>query len=333
METKNLLVRRPEGLYCPLGDFYIDPSRGVKRAVITHGHADHARQGSLGYLCHTASVPILKTRLGSGIFQGVPYGESVKVGDVTVTLYPAGHIVGSAQVLVAYRGQRWVVSGDYKLENDGLATPFVPVNCQVFISECTFGLPVFQWQPQEVVIAELLAWWQHNANLGVASFVHTYSLGKAQRLIFLLSHSEVGTILAHSTIIQMSECVRQLVPELPSVRSLDDIMLPSEYGKSLILIPPHVVDRQLFNRLGLAGEEQTSFAAASGWMRVSKLARQRGVDRGFVLSDHADWPALIRATGETGCDRVYFAHGESSAIVRLLNESGRAAFDLSELGQ
>ncbi|MGZ9410567.1 MAG: DNA ligase-associated DEXH box helicase, partial [Methylocystis sp.] len=180
--TKDLIVPVAEGLYCPPGNFHIDPWRPAALAVITHGHSDHARWGSGAYLCHEDCAPILRRRLGDVRIETLRYGERRDIGEVRLSLHPAGHVLGSAQVRIEHRGEVWVASGDYKLEADGVRAPFEPVPCDVFITESTFGLPIYRWRPQSEVMADINSWWAENARAGRASVMQAYGLGKAQRL-------------------------------------------------------------------------------------------------------------------------------------------------------
>jgi putative mRNA 3-end processing factor len=272
----DLIVARPEGLYCPPGDFYIDPWRPVARAVITHGHGDHARFGSQSYLCHVDSVPILRRRLGDIAVEGVAYGEPVERDGVRVSLHPAGHILGSAQIRVEYRGEVWVASGDYKIEPDGTCVPFEPVRCHGFISESTFGLPIYRWRPQSEIAGEINRWWRDNAAAGRTSVVYAYSLGKAQRVL-ALADPAIGPIFSHGAVEPMSAIYR-------------------ERG---IALPP------------------TSSPAG-----LPKAELGRGVDKGFVLSDHADWAGLNAAIDATGATKVLVTHGSTATLARYLRERG-----------
>jgi putative mRNA 3-end processing factor len=209
VSSEPLLTLSPAGLYCPQADLYLDPWQPVRRALITHAHSDHARPGSERYLTHTISVPLLHQRLGTTPeqVQGIEYGQVVSVNGVQFSFHPAGHVPGSAQIAVEYRGEKWVFSGDYKLEDDGVSTPFEPVRCNVFISECTFGLPVFKWHAQHVVFGELHDWWRSNQAEGYSSIVCAYSLGKAQRILAHLDRS-IGTVVLHASVARICEALR-----------------------------------------------------------------------------------------------------------------------------
>jgi putative mRNA 3-end processing factor len=314
----NLIVWRPEGLYCPPGDFYIDPWRAVARAVVTHGHGDHARPGARAYLCHADSVPILRRRLGEIDAQGVAYGETIERDGVRISLHPAGHILGSAQVRVEYGGEVWVASGDYKIEPDGTCAAFEPVRCHGFVTESTFGLPIYRWRPQAEVAAEINGWWRANAEAGRASVVYAYSLGKAQRVLALVDPS-IGPILAHGAVEPMNEIYRARGVALPPTASPAG-MAKGEIVRALVLAPPSAAGSPWMRRF-----PDYADAFASGWMQVRGQRRRRGVDRGFVLSDHADWDGLLSAVEATDASRVLVTHGSAATLARYLGEKGLQA--------
>jgi putative mRNA 3-end processing factor len=312
----DLIIPRPEGLYCPPGAFYIDPWRPVERAIITHGHADHARWGSVSYLCHRDSVPILRRRLGDLNVQGVLYGEPVDRNGVTVSLHPAGHILGSAQIRVEFRGEVWVASGDYKLEADGACEPFEAVRCDAFITESTFGLPIYRWRPQAEILDEINRWWRENAAEGRASVLQAYSLGKAQRILRHLD-PDVGPIVCHGAVEPLNEIYRRLGVALPRTFAAGDGLDKKQLSRALVLAPPSAAHSPWIRRFGVHSD-----AFASGWMQVRGNRRRRGVDQGFALSDHADWPGLLRAIEATGATRVFVTHGGVAPLVRYLTEKG-----------
>ena len=312
----DLIVRRPNGLYCPPGDFYIDPWRPVDHAVITHGHSDHARSGSENYLCHTDSVPILRRRLGAVNARGVAYGEVVVRNGVSIALYPAGHVLGSAQIRVEYQGEVWVASGDYKLEDDGTCAAFEPVRCDAFITESTFGLPIYRWRPQEEIFGDLNQWWRDNAAAGRASVVLAYGLGKAQRVLRHLDAS-IGPIICHGAIEAMTELYRDAGVALPPTLVTSDKLAKADIARALVLAPPSASGSVWMRRFGAYSD-----AFASGWMQVRGARRRQGVDQGFALSDHADWPGLLRAIEATGAGRIFVTHGSVSTLARYLCEKG-----------
>jgi putative mRNA 3-end processing factor len=323
-ENDDLIVLRPEGLYCPAGDFHIDPWRPVERAVLTHAHADHARAGHAHYLATRVSEGVLRARLGAGIaLQTVDYGEVLDINGVRVSLHPAGHVLGSAQVRVEHRGRVWVASGDYfvsSIDGDTNATcaPFEPVRCDCFITESTFGLPVYRWRAQAQVLAEINDWWRGNAEAGRASLLLGYSFGKAQRLLAGLDAS-IGPIVAHDAVEALNDAYRAAGVALPATHCIDD-MPRAGLKRAIAVAPPAVQGSAWARRLG-----EHSDAFASGWMQLRGARRRQGVDRGFVLSDHADWPGLQRAIRATGAERVIVTHGYEAVMVRWLGDQGLQA--------
>jgi putative mRNA 3-end processing factor len=316
----DLVVERPEGLYCPAGDFHLDPWRPVPRAVITHAHADHARRGHGAYLAQADSAGVLRARLGDITLQTLAYGEAVQVNGVRVSLHPAGHVLGSAQVRLEHRGEVWVVSGDYFVSGAGDANPtcapFEPVRCECFVTESTFGLPIYRWRPQAEVLAEVDAWWRANAAAGRPSLLLAYSFGKAQRLLAGVD-AAVGPIVVHGAVQAVNAAYRAAGVALPATCALDAC---SALGRALVIAPPSVHGSAWARRLGDFGD-----AFASGWMQLRGARRRQGVDRGFVLSDHADWPGLQQAIAATGAQRVIVTHGYEAVMVRWLQQQGLQA--------
>ena len=316
--SHDLIVSRREGLYCAAGDFYIDPWRPVPRAVITHAHADHARRGSGAYLSHTDSAGTLRSRLGADIsLQTLPYGEAVDIGGTRVSLHPAGHVLGSAQVRIEHQGEVWVASGDYKLEHDGTCPPFEPVRCDTFITESTFGLPIYRWPTQPELFADINAWWQANAEAGRPSVIYAYSFGKAQRILHGVDAS-IGPIFVHGAVETLNAVYRDAGVALPPTHRVQDGKLDkAAMARVLVVAPPSVAGSPWLRRFGAVSD-----AFASGWMQVRGARRRRGVDRGFVMSDHADWPGLQRAIGGTGAQNIIVTHGQTATMVRWLQEQG-----------
>jgi putative mRNA 3-end processing factor len=310
-----LVIRRPEGLYCPPGDFYIDPWRPVARAIITHAHADHARTGHAHYLASAAGEHVLRARLGSINVQTLPYGQQINHHGVSVSLHPAGHVLGSAQVRLAYRGEVWVISGDYKLDADPTCEPFEAVSCDTFITESTFGLPVYRWPESQAVLQEINAWWQHNAQENRTSVLYAYSLGKGQRILAGIDAC-IGPIVTHSAMTSLNDAYRHSAVHLPLTQSVTEVDA-SVRGRALVLAPPSAATGPWLRRFG-----DISDAMASGWMRVRGARRRRSVDRGFVMSDHADWPGLLSAIQATGAQRVIVTHGNTAVLIRWLQEQG-----------
>lgn len=320
----DLVVQRPHGLYCPQGDFYIDPWRPVARAVLTHAHADHARRGHGAYLATAVSAGVLRARLGDIRLQGLAYGEAVHINGVRVSLHPAGHVLGSAQVRIEHGGQVWVASGDYFVsghaaDHNTTCQPFEPLPCHCFITESTFALPIYRWRPQREVMADINAWWHANAALGRASLLLGYSFGKAQRLIGGVDPSN-GPIVVHGAVEPLNRAYRDAGVALPPTLLLDQVPDPALLRRALVVAPPAVHGSAWARKFGAQGD-----AFASGWMQLRGARRRQGVDRGFVLSDHADWPGLQRAIIATGAERVIVTHGQEAVMVRWLQQQGLQA--------
>ena len=314
-----LLVRRPEGLYCEAGDFFVDPWRPVARAVITHAHSDHARTGHGAYLAAASSAGVLRARLGGIALQAVAYGERVDLGGVRVSLHPAGHVLGSAQVRIEHRGEVWVVSGDYKVEPDPTCAAFEPVRCHTFVTESTFGLPVYRWPASREVFDAVDRWWRANADAGRASVLYAYAFGKAQRLLAGVDAS-IGPIVCHGAVEPLNAAYRAAGVALPATLRVADVADRRQLARALVVAPPSAAGTPWLRRF-----PEPSDAFASGWMALRGARRRRAVDRGFVLSDHADWPGLNAAIGATGAQRVVVTHGQVPAMVRWLREQGLEA--------
>jgi len=317
VSVSNILTFTDRGIYCPAGDFYIDPWRAVDRALITHGHADHARPGMSHYLATTAAAPVMRHRLGHDIpIETTDYGAATRIGDAVVSFHPAGHVPGSAQIRVEVGGEVWVVSGDYKVEPDGLSEPFEPISCHAFISECTFGLPVFNWDAQDRVVAEINAWWQANCEVGKVSAIGAYSLGKAQRILANVDTS-IGPILTHSAIENTNAVLRDQGVFLPGTIRVTPELDRKAHPGALIIAPPSAFNSTWLRRFG-----SVSTAFASGWMALRGVRRRRSVDRGFIMSDLADWKGLNDAIRATGAERIFVTHGYTSVFRRWLEEQG-----------
>lgn len=314
----DMVVVRKEGLYCVPGDFYIDPWRPVDRAVITHAHGDHARYGHRHYLAAAAGVGILQSRLGQIHIDGLEYGARVVHNGVTISFHPAGHVLGSAQVRMEYRGEVWVASGDYKVEPDGTCTPFEPVRCDTFITESTFGLPIYRWLPQQTIFDDINQWWRANAAQGRASIMQCYSFGKAQRILSGLD-AGIGPIICHGAVEPLNRVYRAAGVALPPTVMVTDVDKKA-IGQSIVIAPPSAAGSPWVKRFG-----DYSDAFASGWMQLRGARRRRGVDRGFVLSDHADWPGLMTAIRATEAPRVIVTHGSIPILVRWLQQNGLQA--------
>ena len=320
----SLLLRLTDkGLYCAAGDFYVDPWAPVDRAVITHAHSDHARWGSARYLVAAAGSGIARRRLGSDAdIVPLEYGKPTVRNGVTISFHPAGHILGSAQVRIEHRGEVWVVSGDYKIDEDPTCAPFEPVRCHTFITEATFGLPIYRWPPAAAVFAEIDAWWRANQAAGKASVLFAYALGKAQRLVAGVD-ATIGPIYAHGAAQAVNDLYRSAGVRLPETLYAGEAPRETDWSRCLIIAPTSARDTPWVRRFG-----RMSDGFASGWMRVRGQRRRRSVDRGFVLSDHVDWPRLMFAVRETGAERVYVTHGYTAVVARWLAEQGLEATPL-----
>jgi putative mRNA 3-end processing factor len=312
----DLLQFTDKGIYCSQGGFYIDPWKPVERAVITHAHSDHARAGSHFYLCHHLTKPLLRLRLGDGYYQSVEWNEPVYMNSVKISLHPAGHIIGSSQIRVEYNGDVWVVSGDYKTENDGLSGIFEPVACNTFITESTFGLPIYHWKTQQEIFFDIQNWILKNKEEGKISVLIAYGLGKAQRLLSCIA--EVNPVIfVHGAVWNIHEAIINAGIKLPEInRIMPDMQ--SEIFKGSVVIAPQSADGTGWMKRFVPYE----LAVCSGWMQVRGNVRRSNADKGFVLSDHADWNGLLHATKATGAQKVIVTHGFQSAFSKYLNENG-----------
>lgn len=322
MTRQPLLECTPRGLYCPAGDFYVDPWAQVDKAIITHAHSDHARWGCKKYLAVQSCEPLLRVRLGSNIeLQTLAYGESLQVNDAKVSLHPAGHILGSSQVRIQVQDKVALITGDYKLQADPTCDAWEPVRCDLMVTESTFGLPVFRWPETQTVIDQLLDWWQENQRLGRTSLLLAYSVGKSQRLIAeLLSRCGVAAasdIAVHGSMLGPNRAYREAGIELPELPSAASMSAEHDWTKSLVIGPPSCQSTGWVKRFS-----DPSIAMASGWMAIRGTRRRRGVDRGFVLSDHVDWPDLMKAIDACGPEQVWVTHGFTEVVARYLGEKG-----------
>lgn len=311
-----LLSFRKEGLYCVPGDFYIDPWKAVHRAVITHAHADHARLGMKSYLCHDATKPLLQSRLAGDIWvESLPYGKPLMINGVKVSLHPAGHIIGSAQVRMEYKGYVAVVSGDYKTENDGISTPFEAVKCQMFVTESTFGLPVYRWRPQQEILEDMKSWILRNQQQEKTSLFTGYSLGKAQRLMKMLEG--VGQLYVHPSIARLNKAMKNNGIGLPPAKEWNASLDKKDLKGQVVIIPPAALTPGLVKKIPRA-----AVALCSGWMQVRGHRRWQAADAGFAISDHADWEGLLQSVHATGAEKVMVTHGYAEQFARYLNETG-----------
>lgn len=312
----DLLTFTPNGIYCEAGDFYIDPWRPVDRALITHGHADHARDGMGHYLATQSAAPVMRHRLGDIALDTVDYGETLTRNGVKISFHPAGHVPGSAQIRLEHKGEVWVCSGDYKTVDDGLSEPFEAVPCHAFITESTFGLPVFNWTPQNVLADQINDWWAANAAAGTYSLLGCYALGKAQRLLRTVDDS-IGPILTHGAIENTNRVLRDQGIDLPETVPVTAELDVKAHAGALVLAPPSA-----FNSTWARRFKPASTAFASGWMALRGVRRRRAADRGFIVSDHADWTGLNEAIAATGAERIFVTHGYTAPFSKWLSEQG-----------
>ncbi len=317
-----LLSFTDKGIYCAAGDFYIDPWKPVPRAVITHAHSDHARPGNEYYLCHHFTKPILQLRLGENNYQSVEWGEQIYMNGVQVSLHPAGHIIGSSQVRVEHKGEVWVFSGDYKTEHDGISGELEIVKCHVFITESTFGLPIYEWKPQQQLFYDVQNWIGANREKGKNSVLIAYSLGKAQRLLPCLAEIS-GDIFVHGAIWNTHQALLAAGFQLPEVKRVTPDMQKENFKETVIIAPPSADQTPWMKRFS-----NYAVGVCSGWMQVRGNQRRRNADAGFPLSDHADWRGLMEVIRGTGASKVFVTHGFQSACSRYLNELGIEAAEV-----
>jgi putative mRNA 3-end processing factor len=314
------------GLYCIQGNFYIDPWKPVDKAIITHGHSDHARWGNRSYLCHHYTKPILQLRLGDNDYQTIGWNEPVFMNGVKISLHPAGHIVGSSQVRVEYNGEIWVVSGDYKTEDDGISGAYEPVKCHTFVTESTFGLPIYNWKKQSAIYSDIQHWIQKNQSNGKASVIIAYSLGKSQRVLQAVK-AVTEKIYAHGAVYNMHETLLKanILPAgtLPDITRVTPDMPKETFRNAVILAPPSAESSTWMRRFTPYG-----LGICSGWMQVRGNQRRKNADEGFVLSDHCDWKGLLSSVEATGAQRVFVTHGFQAVFSRYLNEAGIEAAEI-----
>ena len=310
-----LLQFTPKGIYCEQADVYLDPWRPVDKAIISHGHADHSRWGHQKYITHHKNVPIVQHRLGDVNISGKDWGETFSLNNVKFSLHPAGHMVGSSQIRVEHKGEVWVFTGDYKIEDDGLTTPFELVKCHTFITECTFGLPAFQWRPQQEVFNDINQWWAQNKSEGKTSVLFGYSLGKAQRLLKHLDTS-IGKIYTHGAVENVTEVLRPLV-DLPPTHLITKDTKKDELLGNIVVAPPSAHGSTWIRKM-----VPYVTATASGWMAFRGARRRRAIDKGFVLSDHCDWNGLLQTVEATGAEKIICTHGYTDIFSKYLQELG-----------
>jgi putative mRNA 3-end processing factor len=308
-----------KGIYCEQGRFYIDPWQPVDLAVTTHGHADHVKWGNKAYLCHELTKPILHQRLGTDlVIETLPYNKQIDINGVKLSMFPAGHVIGSAQIRLEYKGEICVVSGDYKVEFDGISTPFEPVKCHTFVSESTFGLPIYKWQPQDIIFNQIRNWVSDNRDKGKTSVLVAYSLGKAQRLIKNLA--EYCEIYVHNSIANLNEGFVKAGVDLPDTIRITPELKKEALQQGIVIVPPAMAEGKWIKTL-----QQAATGVCSGWMQVRAGRRWRSADAGFALSDHADWPGLLSAIEATEAEKVFVTHGFTATFSKYLNEIGIAS--------
>lgn len=311
------LLMTEQGLYCAAGGFHLDPKSPVERAVITHAHADHARRGCRHYLASREGVDILRTRVGNeATIQSLPYGTAIEMSGCRLSLHPAGHILGSAQIRMEHRGHVTVFAGDYKRQPDPTCAPFELLRCHSFITESTFGLPAYRWDDPANVFKGIRDWWGSNQEKGRASVLFAYVLGKAQRVLMGIDPS-MGPIFTHDSVEEMNRRYRMSGVGLPNSIPVGKASGKNDFSRALILAPPSVRNTIWMRRFG-----DCSTALVSGWMLTGGTRQHRGVERGFALSDHADWPGLMDTITATGAEEVHVTHGFVDPVVRALRGKG-----------
>ncbi|NVJ88569.1 MAG: ligase-associated DNA damage response exonuclease [Flavobacteriaceae bacterium] len=323
-----LLKFTKKGIYCIPGKFYLDPWYPVDYAIISHGHADHARWGNKHYLCHNDSKAILQHRIGVGIsIESLAYNQTKMINGVKVSFHPAGHIIGSAQIRLEYKGYVVVFSGDYKIQPDGVSTSFEPIKCHEFITESTFGLPIYKWKTEQELQNELQDWIYQNQQNNRTSVFFGYSLGKAQRILKLVEN--VDAIYVHAAIHNLNNAISNSGITLPKSQLLTSDFKKSAIQNKIIILPPALLGSRLLKRIPNAAT-----AICSGWMQIRGNRRWKGVDAGFVVSDHADWDGLLTAVKATEAEKVYVTHGSQAVFSKYLNDIGIKAHELkTEFGE
>lgn len=316
MRNPSFIKFTSKGIYCVPGKFYLDPWKPVDLAVISHGHGDHARWGMKKYLCHHFTKPILKHRIGQDInIQSVDYGEILNINGVKLSFHPAGHIIGSAQIRMEWKGYIIVFSGDYKVQNDGISTPFELVKCNEFITESTFGLPIYNWLSPEEYSVQMKSWVEKNREDGKTSVFIGYSLGKAQRI--MKSVEDCGKIFVHSSIAKLNEAMESLGIQLPEYELVDFYENAKKTQGEIVVVPPALLDSNVIKKI-----PSRATAICSGWMQVRGSRRWRSADAGFAISDHADWNGLLETVKATEAEKVWVTHGQTEVFSRYLNEIG-----------
>ncbi|APY07314.1 DNA ligase-associated DEXH box helicase [Winogradskyella sp. J14-2] len=322
LAEKRLIKFTKKGIYCPQGKFYLDPWYPVDYAVISHGHADHARWGMKNYLCTDNSKAILKHRLGADInVKSIPYNKHIDINGVKVSFHPAGHVIGSAQIRLEYKGYIVVFTGDYKTQPDFITTPYEPIKCNTLITESTFGLPIYNWKKETILQKELWNWVKTNQSNNRTSVFLGYSLGKAQRLLSLLDGCD--DIYAHRSIYNINQAISTSGIKLPEAKLWSAELNKKILQNKIVIAPPALLGSRMLKRL-----PNPATAICSGWMQIRGNRRWQAVDAGFAVSDHADWNGLIAAVKASEAEQVYVTHGSQAVFSKYLNEIGIKANEL-----
>lgn len=321
LAAMDLLEFTERGIYCQKAGIFIDPSRSVPNAFITHAHSDHAQAGCQQYLCTRSTAMLLRFRLGlKNNIKSIDYGEKIYLQGVEFSFHPAGHIPGSAQIRVEHRGEVWVVSGDYKVHTDQVSEQFELLKCHTFITESTFGLPIYQWPAPEIVFKELNSWWASNAERGVTSVISAYALGKSQRILQNVDDS-IGPLFCHQSVEDTNAVLRGAGVQLRQSTILNERPAKELLQRALVIVPGSALSSSWMRRV-----KEYSTAAASGWMILKGRKQWQHVDRGFVLSDHVDWPGLNSTISATGCEKVIVTHGYTDIYAKWLRAQGYDAY-------
>ena len=317
-----LIQNTPKGLYCTVADVYIDPQKPVHRALITHGHSDHALSGHRYYLCTRLTAAVIKLRLGSFIqIQVVEFGEKITINNVQFSFHPAGHIPGSAQIRVEYKGEVWVVTGDYKTEPDKVSGNYELLKCNTLVTETTFALPIYQWQPQAFTMREILNWYKYNLDLGKSSVILAYALGKSQRIIQNIP--EEISIYTHTTVEDTNKVLRESGLELRKTIQINSRVAKKDIQRGITIAPSSILNTPLMRAL-----ESPALGYASGWMTLNRFRKQQTAEAGFVLSDHVDWNELNQVVNECNAENIWLMHGYTKEYRRFLIAQGKNAKDI-----
>lgn len=317
MQTSKLIKYTSNGIYIPAADIYVDPERPVHRAVITHGHSDHAKPGTASYLTHRLTAAIMRHRIKRDLnIQELEYGETVEINGINFSLIPSGHVIGAAQVRIQGLGEVAVVTGDYKLEDDNISGVFEPIKCDVLVTESTFAMPHFRWQPQSEIFADVNQWWAKNKAEGYTSIIFGYSLGKVQRILANLDHT-IGNVFSQGAAWEMTEAIREAGVALPPMQLINEATSADELAGSMLLITNSALPF-LAQRIG-----PFRSANASGWMKLKHhQLKQTEDNRAFVISDHVDWGGIFDTVENTGAGLVYVTHGYKDLLCKYINKTG-----------